>query len=342
MELINATALAARLSLSPDPSVDDAHLCAVSAKATFRYSASGAVELDANDPLPLWDRDLAGPLGVLPNDLALLPYADDSRCEVFLLGAAYARNATSITASIHIGEWSTHVDVWGARAGLEGVAGAPATFDRVPLTWEHAAGGTVEVWIDPWTIVDVTHPTNPLGKGFDPREAATSLTSALGAPEGFPRWDPSPRPLPQVVRHGESPTGAAEPFCWAPPPPEVTATVERNLARWREAHPDEERIDLEWVTAFRADPAMVFPVAPLGEQVTLSNCDPNGTASFRLPPLLVLGDYVADGRRGTIALEPRRIVLLPEEQRFYITYHAFARLRDRVSGGERSLRLRLE
>ena len=132
-----------------------------------------------------------------------------------------------------------------------------------------------------------------------------------------------------------------EPFCWAPPPPEVTTTVHRHLESWRATRPNEE-VDLEWTSAFRADPSMVFVAAPLGHPVVLEGCTPAGTARFHLPNVRVLADFAVDGRSGTLDLEARRIVLMPEESRFYIVFHTFARLRARAAGGERSLRLRLE
>jgi hypothetical protein len=89
MELVNSTPLAAASNLSQGFVPSQERFLVVTAKATFAFDQTGRIEIDSQNPFPLFPDDVPTPLGLLPTDS--LPRADPV-FEVILLGKAYATN----------------------------------------------------------------------------------------------------------------------------------------------------------------------------------------------------------------------------------------------------------
>ena len=86
MEFVNKTPVPAALKVA---SLGDTphRFGMVTAKATWRFDESGGVELDGDDPFPLFKKDEETDLGLLPRDDMPQP---NTAFDVILLGVAHA------------------------------------------------------------------------------------------------------------------------------------------------------------------------------------------------------------------------------------------------------------
>jgi hypothetical protein len=326
MDLVNKTPLAAELRVGRPPALER-RVGAVLAKATFRFGDSQSLELDTQEPVPLLQEDEETDFGLRPRDDLV---RDDDAFEVILLGAAYTpgqnpKAATMVT--LRVGGVKRQILVVGDRkwenSGLGGPSMTePEPFTRKPMTWAEAFGGSAEVLIDEEATVEVTHPQNREGKGFDPVEAAQGLGAVLDAPGEYPAVD-SERELPnledphnRITDPGDEPN----PKCWA------TLPLSSGLHTMRVADElDEDDMSTEQLiqrdsVLYRAHPDWVIERPPEGAQLEITNVTPDGGVCVELPALRVLFDYVNRGKTATRELMPQLLVLEPEEQRLTLTY----------------------
>lgn len=305
MDLVNGTGVPARVVVSPLAGARSAKpIEMVIAKATFHMKPGEAV-LERQTPLPILLEDQVTPLGALPRD-AFAPR--DDAFEVFLLGAAYAWWGPIAERHVALSVGAERREllvvghrVWERRSDGSRHISQPRLFERMPLTYARAFGGTSSVAIGPATFVDVSDPRNPAGKGFDPEPSGRLLAAELRVPEGYPRFDKY-RELPNVehpdrlIRAWED---SPDPVCWAAAPRMFKGSYHR-------AHPD-------WV----------IKRPPRGAEVRLEGLHrAYDELCFALPELRVFADYIVGSRRGVIELEPRALVILPEEDKFYLTFQA--------------------
>lgn len=345
MELVNTSPVAAELVVSDDSTLEDAKRGCLTAKATFLVEPDGCIVLDPDSTMVLQAEDGETPLGILPSDLL---HRRNRAFEVMLLAAAYApygRPVEEMAVTLSLGTHSVSLRVVGDREWIDGpdgpVLSAPVPFVRMPLTWERAFGGRAEVWLDERSTTQIQHPLNPRGRGFDPTRDIEGLAKLVYTADGFPRTD-YVRLAPNLESPYEpisSPTDAPEPVCFAPIPRDCGIGL-RRVGQALE-QPEDEQPELTEVVGLRAVPQLVFEEAPLGQPVRLTGCRPEGDFSFVLPKTVPVMDYVLGERRGSRALTPQVLVLLPEERRFYIVYRHFFRMRA-AEGEERSARLRFE
>jgi hypothetical protein len=217
MELTNTTALAAAVRCwdGAEPGLTEG---VAVAKATFRYAPDGALSLDADRGIPLFDEDERTPFGLLPRD-DLRRGAEGF--EVIFLGTAHGpRGAavTELTVSLRVGEVERALVVVGDRVADGDALSAPTPFRSMDLGWQNAFGGACEALVDRDAPVVLTDPRNPAGKGFDPVPQAEALCAALRAPAGYPVVPRGPRAMPNVehpARRITRGTDAPEPAGWA-------------------------------------------------------------------------------------------------------------------------------
>ncbi|MPZ21616.1 MAG: DUF2169 domain-containing protein [Luteitalea sp.] len=345
MQLVNTTPVHATLSVSAiDGKAFRAGL--ITAKATFQI-LDGRALLDSQTPLPAFRADQETELGLLPRDDLRWR---GSRFEVIVLGTAHAppgKVISAATVSLSIATEERSLAVFGDRVWEEDVAGAPRisapeAFIRMPLTWNRTFGGTTEVLVDVDSYVDLAEPRNPVGRGFDPGPAAEELRKAWRTPPGFPQYDRLRR-LPNLEDPGcliQRPEDTPNPLCWAAlqvgsPLHAPPSTARDPNVAWDELPPEPENM-------FRAHPTWVIARPPAEAPVRLEGMMADGSVfSFQWPALRVFADYVAGRHTGTRELMAFRLVLLPEEQRFYLVYqHPFTVIPR--AGEERAMRLRLE
>ena len=343
MELVNHSAVAASLQVGLLPGAAF-RIGLVVAKATFRLTDHGP-ELDTQAPEPLLGEDRATPVGILPGEL--VPRTDPA-LELFVMGHAYPeRGQASCSArrlSLRVGTERRELAVFGDRRWVAGRRGPrisePEPFERMPLVPERAYGGSAEVEIDAGAFLTVSDQDNPQGRGFDPAPSSRALGEHVGAPPGFPRFD-TQRYLPNL----EDPTAlirdpgdAPPPLFWSAVPLATGLQAKRTI---RQPPPGGEVVlELCDEALHRAHPTLVFAPPRPSLPIEVTGVDPRGRSlSFELPSLAPCIDYEVGPRRGTRALEPRALVLVPDEGRLLVVYrHAFTF----VPGAPQTLRLRLE
>ncbi len=299
----------------------------LTAKATFRIEDNGQVKLEQETPFPLLNEDQPTELGLQPRDN--LPRLDPA-FEVMLLGKAYApggRATTEMTVTLSVGDVQHEMDVIGERVwqgeGDSASMSPPEAFDTMPLVWERAFGGSKQVLIDREASLDVSSPMNAEGKGFDHITQARELGDAFNCPEGYPQFDAT-RSLPNL----ETPDQRVKywsdlplPVCWAPVPHSSGLIFERFKRSCEKRGKDYVVMDAPEML-HRAHPDWVIDTPGAGAVVSLEGACNRGSIKFRLPELRVVADFQVGDQGEAIELNPRTLVLLPEEQKFYITYRS--------------------
>jgi hypothetical protein len=367
MNLDNATAIPAQATVAELPDEPN-RIGVLTAKATFTFDSTGRVQLDTQDPFPLLSEDRPTSLGPLPTDSRA---RRSDKFEVMLLGNAYPprKGSTATKVVLTVGTERREILVLGDRVWIgddpkRATISQPRPFDFMPLVYERSFGGTSAVQIDSRSLLDISHPINPKGKGFDPRPQAEGLGKLLRAPKGFPVPAPGARALPNlenprapVVRWEDAP----DPIGWAPAPADsaiaflkiINAHLATVTKMQQQGTYSAERFQKEeeakaqqgedpdlWI--YRAHPDWVINLPPPAALVRMENLLAGApVVEFRLPQLRLIADYTIYGRQGQRDLRPQVLVLLPEEKRFYLVY----RLAFNFESGpahERSFRLRTE
>jgi hypothetical protein len=365
MEFTNTTPVPAKLLVAAPPGTAS-RIGIIVAKATFNFDQLGQIEIDTQAPLPLLDKDQETPLGILPSDSAA---RRGPRFEVILLGNAYPprRPASTTKVSLAVGQERRELMVFGDRFWTGSPPNRcavtnPASFDKMPLVYERAFGGTVPVNIDQDTLVDIREPINPRGKGFDAGPQASGLCHSLRAPKGFPVLPRAPRALPNIEdprnlisRWEDKP----DPAGWGATPMDTAIAhfrfVRSESAKVMEAQKKggytAEKYKAEaaaqgkddpdrWL--YRAHPDWIIQRPVAGAIVAMENLLPEvRQIQFALPQLRIVADYTLSGRAGKRDLMPQLLVLLPEEKRFCLVYRAPFTF-DPAQAEERAFRLRIE
>lgn len=307
----------------------------------------GEPELETEHPVPLFDVDVPTGLGLLPRDD--LPRLDDA-FEVILLGAAYApggRPVRSMRVALTVGTERRELAVFGDRVWETGLWGQRVSeaepFVRMPLTYERAFGGRCSVHVDRGAVVSVCHPLNALGLGFDPAPAAQQLAVALDPLDGYPVYD-RVRRLPNVEQPGRLVSqwnDAPPPAGWATVPLWLGLHTLRSL-RLPEA---QTKGSIRYVvppSAFhRAHPEWVIAPPCPGARVVLEGVLPDRPRlELALPIVSPVADWCSGGDGSAAVLAPRALILLADEARMYVTYHAAFEVPWRARS-DRRVRLRL-
>ncbi|MBL4682989.1 MAG: DUF2169 domain-containing protein [Nannocystaceae bacterium] len=347
MKLVNQTPVVADVQLSQEPGCDYKSGMLL-AKATFGYDPTGRVWMIDQDPIPLYKEDEQTELGLLPGDY--VP-RDDPAFEVIVLGAAYSGRgpAPRRPVTLTVGEVTRQIMVFGDRTWNErrvgsATIGAPVPFTRIPLTYEFAFGGSVPANLDMDTVMDIEDRMNKYGRGFDATKLANDLAAAFKAPAGFPflKYE---RPLPNL----ENPAAliqdwndAPDPHCWATIPTDIGFMMSELIHHFEQHKWPLGRDRTTPMMYQRAHPDWIIDVPPAGAPIIMKGLHPEVDAvTFGLPQVRVLADFELGERTGTRELVPHMLMLLPDEQRFYIVYrHHFKMKTDPEM--ERSFRLRIE
>ena len=365
MFLFNSTAVPALLLVNPNPGPGDVGIGVVGAKATFRFDPRGGVTLDTQAPFELHGDPKSHPLGLLPADRLS---RRGRKFEVMLLGHAHplhGRAVRDLRVALSVGDVRRELAVFGNRTwvGLDGdrpTISAPELFERMPLTYERAFGGSFPARFDADTVADVYDPINRRGCGFDARSFAESLARHVGAPPGYPLLEDYQRRLPNLEDPKaliDGPGDAPEPVGWAPAPADIAvnhlALIRRESAKARagqtgsvfEVPPAADRAAHDPVAdpdegQYQAHSDWVIDTPAAGARVRLEHLLPEAqVVEFPVPPLRVIADYEIYGRAGERELRPVMLVLLPDERAFYIVYASNFSF-ERGPATERAFRLR--
>jgi hypothetical protein len=344
MDLINRTALVAKSIFAQGPVETAERSLMVVAKATFSFDPMGRVQLETQNPVPLYASEVTTPLGVLPSDF--LPRVDP-KFEVVLLGKAYAKDGKPVPhrrVALAVGDVRREIDVYGDRQwnDREGFT-APEPFTEMPLVYARAFGGSFDVLIDEGSKLRVTDPTNSEGMGFDIETYMSDLGQALKAPEGYPKLLDNVRPLPNL-EHPDHPiktcTDAPPPVGWAAVPPGMGLRHKWALDRIAIEEPitQEEIISHAYL---RAHPDWIIDLPEAAALIEMVGVVPFETVVFRLPRMRPVVDILSGTVTFSSPLEPQTLVLLPDELRFYVVYRTILPVQFRPNE-DRGMRLRTE
>jgi hypothetical protein len=215
----------------------------------------------------------------------------------------------------------------------------------MPMTWDRAYGGSTECWIDAESVIDLEHPMNKYGRGFDAAKLAVDVGKAFASPAGYPRLRPDyvrllpnlEHPRTAIQRFADEPRA----YCWATMPTDIGAHVQRahdHMAHYKTGLSQQDMLTMVY---HRAHPDWILDIPPIDTIVALSGMTAGPRFAFRIPRLRILADYQLGERTGVRELEPQLLLLLPEQSRFYLVYRHFFTIEELPKDVARSWRLRL-
>jgi hypothetical protein len=322
MELINATRMVAGYNMGLEPSGRE--LLVVVIKGTFRLPHPGEPAghfalADVQLPLVMADTYTGAPGYSAPvYEVDFAPRKP--RCDILLLGSAYAPNGrptTRVEAGLRVGNWSKALAVVGPRHWECGVASAtaspPGVFIRQAISYDVAFGGTDLLHED--ASQHAAFMANPAGRGFHKHIKADWV-------EG--------RPLPATEEIGErvrDPGGYYRPMAFGPvgrgwePRSGFAGTYDDE---WLDKHfpflpPD---FDERYYQAAPTDQQVPLDHFKNGAvEVLLANLTPEGLTRFTIPHLVApVNVFPKQGEREDYAATLDTVVMEPDAQRFSLTW----------------------
>jgi hypothetical protein len=320
LQVENETPFATALTVLPDASGVDTVYAIV--KGTFTLGQQlGLAEEQV--PVTLADQHYGDPATSSirqPSDVCLGKPGTD----VLLIGSAWApggRPAYWMDVALAVGPVAKTVRVFGDRVWDAGPAGAvpspPAAFERMPLAWERAFGGSDVTQDGP-----TAEPRNPVGSGFRVSNGAKELR---GLP--LPNLEDPASP---ITSWQDRPA----PACFAP-----------IAGHWQPRLSFAGTYDESW-QATRAPflpqdfDARFFQVAPTdlvvrgylrgGELVGVRGATPSGWLQFVLPTIRIRVTYTLDDRHEQPPVVLDTVVIEPDAGRCVLTWRAALRCDKRV------------
>ena len=316
LQLKNHTPFEASIAAFPDPKGVQSVYAAV--KATFSIRKPTGIELATPQPpiVPAdehWD-DPAVTSIKYPGEVTLLKPSTD----ILMLGHAYTSAASRgiCDVSLRVGPVQKAVRVFGDRTWNWGLLGhkmtAPEPFQKMPLKWELAFGGTDAHPKDPenadWD------PMNPVGKGLSFKN---SQLPTHGLP--LPNLE---HPEQLIKRIGDKPP----PVCFAPLSPhwearkQYAGTYDEAWQKQRAPYLPED-FDPRHLQC--ASPDLIAPAyLKGGEPVEIVGASSNGTLNFDLPLCTIGINFKLDGRDLTQAPVLDTVIIQPDEMRFSMIWRA--------------------
>lgn len=302
MQLINNTSSPARLSCG---AVGETGLrCELALNATYELGAGGATPVE-RDPWPVLNEPLETPHGVFPPDVR----APMRGVKLWLLGtvrAAAGRSLERALLRIQLGDFCREVAVIGDRRweqrGDALAPSAPAPFSAIALTADSAFGGA---YVDPWGAL--THPENPLGKGFygDSASAVGQPLPNLECPDQL-ITSPGDRPMPVLLG----------------PLPALDSCADHSHHEHQEQAPPEAP-----VARCRPGAQMSLPAVCATATLQIEGLDQGGAAlAARLPACPVHATLRAGADQQPLALELQTIIVLGDQRRLVLGWTAATRL----------------
>jgi hypothetical protein len=324
MELINATRMQAGYTLGLEPSGRE--LLVVVVKGTFRMPTAAGEALRLHDeqaPLVMSDEFFGEPgLSAPKYEVDFAPRKH--RCDLLLNASAYAPQgevATRVAVGVRVGGWSKSFNVIGDRVWEAGGSGIglspPLAFERMPISYDRAFGGTDNRSEDP-SEHDAYLP-NPVGRGFHKalrgelvNGSPAPNTEEAGSPVTWVSGKYRPMSFGVIGRHWQ-------------PRISYAGTYDQQ---WLDDHfpflpPD---FDEQYYQAAPLDQQLPTPV---GEQlVTLINLTPDGRREFLLPNLEApIHIFPRQGGKEDLVAHADTIVIEPDLERVTMTWRVARPLR---------------
>jgi len=277
LQLINNTVFSATCNTLPNAQGIDQLAVYVAAK--FVLSNNQWVVADEQPPCPLADehwRDNTDASIKLPSQISF----DKPASDIIINGAAMVPNGQAVSAlevSIEIGNNRQSLIIYGDRHWHRGQITAPASFTEMPLIWENAFGGTVELDNQPHAYAP-----NPYGKGWLPKHAPSNMQQGFMLPN-----IEQPNHLINSIK--DTPT----PACWAPVSPHMTQRAQfagtyDNI--WQKTRAPFVPTDFSPQFFNAAVPSLQYAgFIQGGESIRLTHFHPDGELIFTLPEVYLAG-----------------------------------------------------
>lgn len=308
-ELLNVTPFAA--AILPAQDRDGRDLAVAAVKATFLFTARGEVSRAPPDAQPLVlaaDAHFGDPattsVRVAGDATPAKPGTD-----VAVVGHAYGRGRKEIEAGFQLRDLRKTVVVSGPRqwvAGFPVVIAGPVAFERVPLRYEQAFGGTSEDAGRP-----APFPENPVGVGFAKALVDRAPLPAVEARNGrvrAPRDHPSPGGL------GFVPQGWRQRSRFA-------GTFDGAWEKGRRPLFPEDLDERFW-NAVPQD-QVLRPKLAGGERLVLLAVHPDAeTVTLTVPRVALTATFRIRHADTTLPMTADTLLVEPDEGRLAITYRA--------------------
>jgi hypothetical protein len=314
LQLKNPTRFAATLFSSPDPEGVETLFAIV--KGTFTLGPR-VEEAEKQTPIVMADRFHGDPLKTSiaePGDISLAKPGTD----VLLFGHAYGpggRPTRQSEISLRLASIEKHIAVFGDRRWSGTVLtriGAPEPFERMPLVWERAFGGTETLSGDPPRSDGDER--NPVGAGFRSRTSGRKLEGiALPNLEDPGRLISSPGDRPAPVGFG-----AVAPH-WKPRP-KYAGTYDEAWQRNRAPYLPKD-FDPRFLQIAPAD-QQVPGYLKGGEPVEVAGATPSGVLRFNLPSRRVEVLFRLDSGVERRSANLDMVILRPDESRLVLVWRA--------------------
>jgi hypothetical protein len=322
MKLLNGSGMAAGYTLGMDP--EGAEYVVVAVKGTFTLPRMGEEPRLATEQVPLVDADLFTGEPGRSATLAECDYAlEKPRCDVLLNGAAYppgGRPAQRVMVGLQVGSLRKSFAVCGNRVwrgvGVGYFPSEPEPFERLPISYDNAFGGTDDRLRDPATHRQYL--PNPVGRGWHYHRYAELINDT---------------PLPNTEEIGNpvrDPGGSYGPMAFGPVgrgwPPRIAYAGTYDQAWKDDVFPFlPADFDPRYYQCAPEDQQIATPRG--GERVLLVNLTPDGRREFFFPtvemPIVFFrrraGRVVTKGMIDAVLFEP-------EDNRFTIVWRAKLKL----------------
>lgn len=310
LQFRNQTGFAGTVFVSPDPDGVDTLYTVVKGTFDLENGLSPAAE---QVPVVLAAEHYGDPAASsirVPSDVSLIKPGTD----VLLLGHAYGpggRPTTYVDVTLMVGPVQRVVRVFGDRFWVASAAGAyaspPEPFERMPLVWERAFGGTDRVGSE-------VHgdPRNPVGTGYRAPDSEIPL-------DGF-RLPNLEDPYEPITSWKQRPA----PACFAPVAPQWEPR--RSYAgtydeRWQRERAPYLPVDFDARFFQLAPPGLVVPgYLRGGEPVEVLGATPEGRLSFRLPALRIEVAHVVAGEWHVRPANLDTVIIEPDDGRLILVW----------------------
>ena len=315
LQVNNQTPFECSLGLFPNPDGID---CVYGvAKATFEIAGAKVAPARKQMPLMALDEFWGEPASSSLKSAADLGLAKPAT-DVLLQGNAYAPSGSAKTSEVRlrVGKLEKTVRVFGNRVWESGIFGlrisAPEPFQKIPLKYELAFGGTDSMPKDE-DKVDY-EPRNPVGRGLVPKK---SEAPRKGTP--LPNFeDPN-----DLIR---SPKDRPTPACFSPvcahwePRKSFAGTFDQAWQKKRSPF-----LPQDFNPRFlQVAPADLIATGYLkgGEPVEIVGASPNGPLRFELPLCTMEMIFHLDGKPHSRIPNLDTVCFEPDQQRIFVIWRA--------------------
>lgn len=326
MEFINATRMVAGFSLATEKTGRE--LLVIVIKGTFDLPRLGDPLKLAAAQLPLV---LADTFSGAPGFSAPCHEADfaprKTRCDVLLLGSAYAPNgrpASRVVVGLRVGSVSKTIAVLGERhwesCGAGFRASPPASFTTTPISYDVAFGGVDRSHPDP--AQHAAFMPNPVGRGY-----CRHLKRAWVEGRALPATEQTQAP---VTR----PDGAYAPMAFGPLG-RGWAARSRYAGTYDDAWFEKDfpflPADFDERYFQAAPPDQQLPIAAGRKEVTLVNLTPDGLRRFDIPDFAApVHVFTRNGKREDWSAMLDTLILEPDHERVTMNWRVCRPLRENI------------